>query len=249
MPKQRVDQLLVDRGLAPSRARARALLLAGRVRGKDRLYTTPGQALSDDIELEVAPGRAFVSRGGEKLLAALESWPLSVVGRVCLDIGASTGGFSDCLLQHGAARVYAVDVGYGQLDQSLRRDPRVVVMERQHARGLPPLDPAPSLVTMDVSFISARALLPAAAGAAAPAADIIVLVKPQFEAGRDKVGKGGVVRRPGDRAAAVGAVAVWARDRGWRLGGVLRSPLRGPAGNEEYLLWLRIAAAPRQRDG
>ncbi len=251
VPKRRLDQILVDRGVAPTRERARALVMAGRVRGPDRLYTKPGLTLPEDTPLEVAPAEEYVSRGGHKLQAALDDWPVPVAGAAALDIGASTGGFTDCLLQHGAAQVVAVDVGYGQLAEALRRDPRVTVLERTHARDLPPLDPPPTLTVMDVSFISARALLPAIARVAAPGSDVLVLVKPQFEAGREAVGKGGVVRDPAGRAAAVQAVAGWALARGWRVGGVLRSPLPGPAGNVEFLLWLRTprtAAEPHTGD-
>ena len=248
MPKRRLDQLLVDRGLVSSREGARALVRAGRVRGRDRLYTKPGQVVAVETEFHVVPTREFVSRGGHKLRAALEAWPVAVKDAVCLDVGAGGGGFTDCLLQHGAARVYAVDVGYGQIHYALRQDPRVVLMERTNARALPPLDPPPSLAVMDVSFISPRLLLPALAGAVSPGADVIVLVKPQFEAGRESVGKGGVVRDPRDRAAAVTSVALWALERHWRVGGVLASPLRGPAGNREFLIWLRAPSAATRSD-
>ena len=238
MSKLRLDQLLVERGLAPSRERARALVMAGRVRAAGRLYTKPGQPVPPDLDLSVVAGPPFVSRGGEKLQAALERWPLPVQGALCLDLGASTGGFTDCLLQHGAARVYAVDVGRGQLAPSLRADPRVVPLDEINARTLPPLDPPPALVTIDLSFISARLVLPAVAAVATPGAHVLLLVKPQFEAGREAVHRGGVVRDPRDRAAAVRAVALWAWRQGWRIGGVLASPLRGPAGNREFFLWL-----------
>ena len=213
--------------------------MAGRVHGPDRTYDKPGRLLDAAIPLRVRPGREYASRGGHKLAAALDAWPLVVRNAVCLDIGASTGGFTDCLLRRGAASVVAVDVGYGQLHPTLRADARVRVLERTNARRLPALDPSPCLVTVDVSFISVRAVLPAVATAARPRADVVVLVKPQFEAGRDAVGKGGVVRDPADRAAAVRGVAVWALGHGWRTGGVLASPIRGPAGNREFLLWLR----------
>ena len=235
----RLDQLLVDRGLAPSRARSRALVMAGRVRAAGRLYTKPGQPVPPHLDLSVAADPPFVSRGGQKLQAALERWSLPVNGALCLDLGASTGGFTDCLLQHGAARVYAVDVGRGQLASSLRADPRVVLLEKTNARTLPPLDPPPTVVTIDLSFISARLVLPAVAAVAVPGAHVLLLVKPQFEAGRRAVHRSGVVRDPLDRAAAVRAVALWAWRQGWRIGGVLASPLRGPAGNREFFLWLR----------
>jgi 23S rRNA (cytidine1920-2'-O)/16S rRNA (cytidine1409-2'-O)-methyltransferase len=242
--RQQLDTLLVDRGLAADRTQARALIMAGRVRGEDRRYTKPGLHLPADTPLSVSATAAYVSRGGEKLSAALATWPIDLDGRVCLDVGASTGGFSDCLLQRGAARVFAVDVGYGQLASSLRDDQRVTVMERTHVRDLPLLDPAPSLLTLDVAFISARATLEAAAPRLAPDSDALVLVKPQFEAPREAVDHRGVVADPTQRAAAVASVLAWARQRGWRLGGVLTSPLVGPAGNREFFCWLRLPANP-----
>ena len=223
--------------------------MAGRVHGPDRTYDKPGRLLDAAIPLRVRPGRAYVSRGGHKLAAALDAWPVPVRNAVCLDVGASTGGFTDCLLRRGAARVVAVDVGYGQLHPTLRADARVQVLERINARRLPALDPPPDLATVDVSFISARAVLPAVALAARPGADVVVLVKPQFEAGRDAVGKGGVVRAPADRAAAVRQIAVWALERGWRAGGVRVSPILGPAGNREFLLWLRTPASSVHSEG
>jgi 23S rRNA (cytidine1920-2'-O)/16S rRNA (cytidine1409-2'-O)-methyltransferase len=237
--KQRLDELLVDRGLAPSRERAAALVMAGRVHGPDRRYTKPGHAFAADVELSVTPSPRFVSRGGEKLAAALDSWPVPVQDRIAIDVGASTGGFSDCLLQHGAAQVYAVDVGTGQLAEKLRRDPRIVNLEKSNARHLPALSPTPTLAVMDVAFISARALLPNLATVIEPGSDVLLLVKPQFEAPRDVVDSRGVVTDATDRAAAIMAVTSWAIERNWRLGGVLRSPLRGPAGNIEYFVWLR----------
>ena len=246
--KQRLDKLLVDRGLAPSRERAAALVMAGRVRGPGRLYTKPGHAFAADVELCVTPLPRFVSRGGDKLAAALDRWPIHVQDSIAIDIGASTGGFSDCLLQHGATRVYAVDVGVGQLAEKLRRDSRVVNCEGSNARNLPPLSPAPSLAVMDVAFISARTLLPGVAAAVEPGSDVLLLVKPQFEAPRKAVDARGVVIDATHRAAAVTSVTSWAIAHRWRLGGVLRSPLRGPAGNLEYFVWLRTPVA-RNNDG
>ena len=217
--------------------------MAGRVSGEGRRYTKPGHRLPPDTALKVRESAPYVSRGGQKLAAALDAWPIDPTGRVCLDIGASSGGFSDCLRRRGAARVYAVDVGYGQLDTRLRDDPRIVVMERTHVRDLPPLHPLPDLITVDVSFLSARAALQAAAARAAPAADALVLVKPQFELPREHVDQRGVVTNPADHARAVGLLLDWARRCGWRRGGVCASPLRGPAGNHEFLVWLRAPAA------
>ncbi len=229
--------------------------MAGRVHGPGRRYDKPGTALAADAELAVVADREFVSRGGPKLAAALDTWELDMQGRVCLDLGASAGGFTDCLLQRGAARVYAVDVGYGQLAESLRQDSRVVAMERTDARSLPGelrFDPCPTLATVDVSFISLRSVLPAAAAVLPARADVIALIKPQFEAPREAVGHDGVVRSPLARAGAIRAVAVWALQNGWRLAGVLRSPLKGPKGNEEFLLWLRTPlkteTATQERD-
>ncbi len=217
--------------------------MAGRVRGPGRRYEKPGLTISADSPLEVAADRAFVSRGGQKLAAALDAWDLDVADRVCLDVGASTGGFTDCLLQRGALRVYAVDVGYGQLADPLRHDPRVVEMERTDVRRLkidsPALEPPPVFSTVDVSFISLREVLPAIAAVLPGRANVVALVKPQFEAAKEAVGHDGVVRSPQVRAGAIQAVVSWALQSGWRVGGVLRSPLTGPKGNEEFLLWLR----------
>ncbi|PZC49932.1 MAG: 23S rRNA (cytidine1920-2'-O)/16S rRNA (cytidine1409-2'-O)-methyltransferase [Chloroflexi bacterium] len=247
--QQPLDHLLVARGLAADRVQARALIMAGRVSGQGRRYTKPGLRLPPNTTLKVRAAAAYVSRGGEKLVAALDAWPIEIAGRVCLDIGASTGGFSDCLRQHGAARVYAVDVGYGQISSQLRDDPRIIVMERTHVRDLPSLDPAPSLITVDVSFLSARVALEAAAARAEPGADAIVLVKPQFELPRAQVDARGVVTDPLGHASAVALLLHWARQRRWRLGGVRISPLRGPAGNHEFLVWLRAPNAQASNPG
>lgn len=235
----RVDQLLVERGLAETPQEAQVLVLAGRVLGRGIRYSKPGLRARSDAEISVIPAPRYVSRGGDKLEAALDAWPVDPAGRICLDVGASTGGFTDCLLQHGAAHVTAVDVGYGQMHQAMRRNPRVDVLERTHVRDLPPLSPRPSLAAVDVSFIGLPQVLPHVRGATAPGADVIALIKPQFEAGRDAVDSDGVVRDPLVRAAAVSGVAAWAIAAGWRVGGVLRSPLDGPAGNREWFLWLR----------
>lgn len=234
---------MVSRGLAPSIERARALIMAGRVRGPDRRYEKPGLPVPLDAAIEVSADRAFVSRGGQKLAAALDAWEIPIAGRVCLDVGASTGGFSDCLLQRGACRVYAVDVGYGQLADSLRQDPRIMGMERTDIRSLsnrsPRLDPGPGFGAVDVSFISLREVLPAVAKLVPAGANVVALIKPQFEAAKEAVGHDGVVRSPQVRAAVIQGIINWALRAGWRVGGVLRSPLTGPKGNEEFLLWLR----------
>ncbi|GAB4410823.1 MAG: TlyA family RNA methyltransferase [Anaerolineae bacterium] len=238
--RERLDVLLVERGLVPSREAARRLIMAGEVRVDGEVRTKPGMRVAREATLTVQQAPRFVSRGGEKLAAALDAFPVGVDGRVCADIGASTGGFTDCLLQRGAARVYAIDVGYGQLDYRLRSDPRVVVMERTNARYVERLAEAVSLVVADVSFISLRYLLPVVRGWLTLPADLIVLIKPQFEAGREQVSKGGVVRDPQVHRRVLLDVLEAARAEGFAVQGLIRSPLRGPAGNVEFLAWLRV---------
>lgn len=244
--KQRLDQHLVALGLAASRQQAQQLIRAGRVRSGDRVLDKPGQQVPAELRPEVSHPPRFVSRGGEKLVAAVEAFPLELPGRICLDGGISTGGFSDCLLQHGAARVYGIDVGYGQTAWSLRTDPRLVLRERTNLRRLTPEelygpdDPWPDLAVADVSFISLALVLPALRALLKPAAtEAVLLVKPQFEVGRERVGKGGVVREPGAHADAITAVIRAAATHGLWPWGLIASPLTGPAGNHEYLLWLR----------
>ena len=241
--RRRVDQLVVQRGLAPDLTAAAALIRAGRVYGPDRRYPQPGLQIPCDADITVRSRSRYVSRGGDKLEAALRAWHIAVSGRDCLDLGAAAGGFSDCLLQHGAAHVTAVDVGYGQLDTRLRNDPRVTSLERTHADDLPklnpPLSPPPTLAVIDVSFIGLRRVLPSAAAVTAAVADMIALVKPQFEAPRDAVDPDGVVRNRMTQAESVSSVIGWAIQEGWRVGGVLISPLPGPAGNREWFVWLR----------
>lgn len=241
--RQRLDVLLVERGLAPTRERARALILARDVLVDGAPAARPAEAIRADAELSVRAAAPFVSRGGEKLAHALHRSGIEPSGLRCLDVGASTGGFTDCLLQHGATSVVAVDVGYGQLAQRLRDDPRVEVRERVNARSLPPLDPPADLATIDVSFISLAAVLPAVLSSLVPGGRVLALVKPQFEAGRDEVGRGGVVRDPLVHASCVARVATWAIRNGLRVRGVVRSPLLGPAGNREFFL---ILERPRQ---
>jgi 23S rRNA (cytidine1920-2'-O)/16S rRNA (cytidine1409-2'-O)-methyltransferase len=234
---ERVDQLLVQRGLAESRSQAQRLVMAGQVRADGQTVHKPSQRVSTGAQLEVEHGPRFVSRGGEKLAAALEAFPLEVDGKVCADVGASTGGFTDCLLQAGAAKVYAIDVGHGILHWRIRQHPRVVVMERTNARDLESLPEPIGLATVDASFISLRLLLPAIAGWLSPGADVVALVKPQFEAGRDAVGKGGVVRDPEIHRRVLVEVMMSADEVGLGPQGLLRSPLLGPKGNVEFLLW------------
>jgi 23S rRNA (cytidine1920-2'-O)/16S rRNA (cytidine1409-2'-O)-methyltransferase len=245
--KQRLDLALVERGLATSRQQAQQLIRAGRVRWGDRVLDKPGTDVTPEQVLAVEQPPRFVSRGGEKLARALDAFPIPVAGRVCLDGGISTGGFTDCLLQHGASRVYGIDVGYGQTAWSLRSDPRVVLRERTNLRHLTPEllygpeDPRPDLAVADVSFIALALVLPALLDLLAPAspADLVLLVKPQFEVGKARVGKGGVVRDPAAHADAIAGVIAAAAALGLEAWGVVASPITGPAGNHEYLLWLR----------
>jgi 23S rRNA (cytidine1920-2'-O)/16S rRNA (cytidine1409-2'-O)-methyltransferase len=241
--KKRLDVLLVERGLAESRSQAQALVLAGRVRG----HTKAGERVDAGAELDVVPGARFVSRGGEKLAGALEELGLDVAGEDCLDVGASTGGFTDCLLQGGAARVIALDVGYGQLHPKLRDDPRVTALERTNVRSLSCADLPfwPTFVVCDVSFIGLAKALPPALACAAPGWRALVLVKPQFEAGPADVGKGGVVRDPVVQRRVVDEVVARAPEWGARALGVAESPLRGPKGNREFFVLLADAGGGR----
>jgi 23S rRNA (cytidine1920-2'-O)/16S rRNA (cytidine1409-2'-O)-methyltransferase len=243
MAKSRVDALLLNRGLFETREKARAAILAGVVFSGDRVLTKPGLLVPETAEIAIASRQPYVSRGGEKLAHALRVFAVDVVGRIAADIGASTGGFTDCLLQHGAARVYAVDVGYGQLDYRLRQDARVSVLERTNARYLEHLPERVGLATVDVSFISLIKILGPLAGLLAPDARVVALVKPQFEAERNEVARGGVVRDPNARARALGRVVAWSVRHGYQLLGLTRSPLRGPAGNVEFFIYLRALAA------
>jgi 23S rRNA (cytidine1920-2'-O)/16S rRNA (cytidine1409-2'-O)-methyltransferase len=237
--KKRLDVLLVERGLAESRSQAQALVLAGRVPG----HAKAGEQVDDTAELAVDEGPRFVSRGGEKLAHALETFGVDVTGEDCLDVGASTGGFTDCLLQAGAARVCALDVGYGQLHPRLREDPRVTVLERVNVRNLDcgDLPFPPSFVTCDVSFIGLQKALPPALACVRPGWKALVLVKPQFEAGPADVGKGGVVRDPVVHERVLEQVAAQASSWGAEVVGIAESALRGPKGNREFFLYLRAA--------
>jgi 23S rRNA (cytidine1920-2'-O)/16S rRNA (cytidine1409-2'-O)-methyltransferase len=234
--KKRLDALLVERGLAESRSKAQALVLAGRVKGFDKA----GEQVDETATLEVDAGPRFVSRGGEKLAHALEAFAIDVTGADCLDVGASTGGFTDCLLQAGAARVCALDVGRGQLHPRLREDPRVTVLERVNVRHLECRDLPfrPAFVTCDVSFIGLAKALPPALACAGTGWRAVVLVKPQFEAGPAEVGKGGVVRDPDVQRRVVDEVAAGAHGWGARVEGTTESPLLGPKGNREFFLYL-----------
>jgi len=244
--KSRADQLLVDRGLAESRAKAQALILAGLVFSGERKIDKAGYALAADAALEVrGKEHPWVSRGGVKLAHALEHFGWDVAGAVALDVGSSTGGFTDVLLQKGAAKVFAVDVGTNQLAWKLRQDPRVVVHEQTNARYLTgdivtePVD----IITCDASFISLAKVLDTALGFAKPGGRIVALIKPQFEAERSEIGKGGVVRDPAVRERVCAAAAQWLESRGWAVEGVTESPITGPEGNVEYLVAARNGAA------
>ena len=240
MPKVRVDVLLVGRGLAESRAQAQRLVMAGMVRLDGQVVLKPGVSIQEDARLEVDQGPPFVSRGGEKLQAALATFALDVSGRVCADVGASTGGFTDCLLQHGARRVYAIDVGQGILHWKLRQDLRVVVMERTNARHVERLPEPVSLVTIDASFISLKILLPVVKGwGMGGRGEVIALIKPQFEAGRAAVARGeGVIRDPAIHRQVLQDMLAFAELTGYGVRGLIRSPLLGPKGNAEFLAWL-----------
>jgi len=238
--KTRLDRLMVERGLAESREKAQALIMAGEVLVGGQKAVKPGQAVAADVAVEVRSRPPFVSRGGFKLAAALAHFHIAVVGKVCLDVGASTGGFTDALLQAGAARVHCVDVGSGQLDWKLRTDPRVVVHDRINARELTfeDIGELAALAVCDVSFISVTLVLPALVPLVAPAGEMVILVKPQFEAGRGQVGKGGIVRDPAVHRAACDRVAGAVRQFGFAAD-IMESPILGAEGNKEFLLHAR----------
>jgi 23S rRNA (cytidine1920-2'-O)/16S rRNA (cytidine1409-2'-O)-methyltransferase len=248
--RTRLDAELVRRGLARSREQAADLIAAGRVAVAGQTAAKSATQVGQDVPItieDVAGSPDYASRGGHKLAGALAAFAgLAVAGRRCLDAGASAGGFTDVLLRGGAAHVVAVDVGYGQLAWALRSDPRVTVLDRVNVRQLTPelVAPAPDLVTADLSFISLTLVLPALAACAAPDADFVLLVKPQFEVGKGQVGAGGVVRDPAQRSAAVRSVAAAAGQAGLGVRGIVASPLPGPSGNVEYFLWLSRTAPP-----
>jgi 23S rRNA (cytidine1920-2'-O)/16S rRNA (cytidine1409-2'-O)-methyltransferase len=242
--KVRIDKLLVERGLAPSRERAQAMILAGRVLVNEQKIEKAGTSVADDVSVRLlGEDQRYVSRGGQKLEKALEHWHLDPTGRTCMDVGASTGGFTDCLLQHGAAQVIAIDTGYGQIDARLRNDPRVRLLEKTNARYLKPEDAGGSadLLAMDVSFISATLVLPAVVAACARPLDAVILVKPQFEVGRELVGKGGIVRDDTAQQAALEKVRAAAVTLGAASTDAIESPIRGAEGNREFLLYARFA--------
>ena len=238
-PRRRIDQLLVDRGFTSSREKARALILAREVMVEGEVILCAAAPVDLNAKISLKDPQRFVSRGGEKLASALQISKIDVEGKICLDIGASTGGFTDCLLQHGASYVTSVDVGYGQIATKLRNDERVNVQERTNARYLGLINPSPEILTMDVSFISVIKVLPAVLQSLKLGADILLLVKPQFEAGRKEIASGGVVYDSRIHAITVAQVAKWSINKGMRVRSVIKSPLKGAAGNSEFFLWLR----------
>ncbi|QUS61528.1 TlyA family RNA methyltransferase [Synechocystis sp. PCC 7338] len=245
--KQRLDALLVEKGLCESRALAQRLIRAGEVKVNQQLVDKPGTLVTLDAEVELAQRPPYVSRGGEKLAKALTEFAIDVTGRICLDGGISTGGFTDCLLQRGAVKVYGVDVGYGQVAWKLRQDERVILRERANFRYLTPQDlygdePWPDLGVMDLSFISLTKVLEPLWSLLAPPREVVLLVKPQFEVGREKIGKKGVVRDAQAQAEAIDQVWRSGQSLGWQFNGLTFSPITGPAGNVEYLLWLSQTA-------
>ncbi|NEO40598.1 MAG: TlyA family RNA methyltransferase [Moorea sp. SIOASIH] len=252
MVKQRLDKLLVDLNLCESRQRAQVLIRAGEVMVDGQVLDKPGTEINTTAQIQVKEKPPYVSRGGQKLAKALDVFGISVNGRICLDGGISSGGFTDCLLKAGAKQVYGVDVGYGQVAWSLRNDQRVVLKERTNLRYLQPADlygvsPIPNqsqvyadLGVVDVSFISLTKIIPALWQLLSPPREVVLLVKPQFEVGRDRVGKKGVVRDPHHQADAIANVLESAKQLGWQYKGLISSPITGPAGNIEYLLWLAM---------
>ena len=252
--RTRIDSLLVQKGIVPSRERARALILAGRVLVSEQKVDKPGMAFTEEAPIRIlGEDLRYVSRGGLKLEAALAHWAIPVEGRACLDIGTSTGGFTDCLLQHGASHVSCVDTGFGQIAMKLRSDPRVKLHERTNARLLAPgslhADAAPpgpalTLLVMDVSFISATLVLPAVLAAAPSLTEGVVLVKPQFEAGREHIGKGGIVRDPAAHRLAIDRVTACLHEAGGSQIEIIESPITGMEGNREFLLHVLLAPTP-----
>lgn len=248
MKRERLDRLLVERGFVSSREKAQAALLAGKVLVGGQVVLKPDALIDPKVPIALKAEEPYVSRGGLKLKGALETFGIKVEGRICLDVGASTGGFTDCLLQEGAKRVYAVDVGYGQLHHRLRQDPRVVVLERTNIRYLPPerLPERPDLATIDVSFISLRLVLPPVVALLKEPVEIVALVKPQFEVGKGQVGKGGVVKDPEKHRAVLLQVGKRAEALSLRVLGVTPSPLLGPKGNREF--FVHLAKGSESRD-
>ncbi len=239
--KERLDKLLVQQGLAPTRTKAQAYILAGEVFVSGQRVDKPGTAVPLDAAITLKNSMPYVGRGGYKLAGALETFGIDVNGRVCADVGACTGGFTDVLLQQGAAKVYAIDVGYGQLDWKLRKDERVVVMERTNARYLDTLPERVSFACIDVSFISLKLILPAVQKWLDAEGDIVALIKPQFEAGPEQVGKGGIVRETAVHQQVISDLKEWCEKQSWLIRGLIDSPITGTDGNKEFLIWLTPA--------
>ncbi|MDE2857592.1 MAG: TlyA family RNA methyltransferase [Chloroflexota bacterium] len=237
--KRRLDMLLVDRALAESRAKAAAMIMAAEVNVDGRLVDKPGALVASSACIRLKEKQRYVSRAGLKLEAALREFRIDVAGKICADVGASTGGFTDCLLQAGAARVHAIDVGSGILDFGLRRDKRVRLLERTNARYLDSLGELVGLIAVDVSFISLRHILPPAKAWMLPQADLVALVKPQFEAGKSDVGKGGIIKDPAVHKRVLQEIAAYAASHGFSILDLMRSPITGKKGNVEFLMWLR----------
>ena len=240
MTKQRIDSLMVVRGLVASRAKAQALIMAGEVVVVGKEIIKPGTLVSEEAVINILEPPPFVSRGGIKLVHALDQFQIDVSAKVAADIGASTGGFTDCLLQHGAKRVYAIDVGYGQLDYRLRRDSRVVVMERVNARYPISLPEKVDLATMDLAFISVKKVIPSIAELLKEDGYLLVLIKPQFEAKKSEVGRGGVIKEPEVHAVVLGRFITWVVEHNFRLKGLVESPIRGSSGNREFFVLLKL---------
>jgi 23S rRNA (cytidine1920-2'-O)/16S rRNA (cytidine1409-2'-O)-methyltransferase len=246
--KERVDLLMVELGLAESRSQAQRLVMAGQVRVNGQLVHKPSKKINRGDGIVVEQGPAFVSRGGLKLQAAVAQFDMKIQDRVCADVGASTGGFTDCLLQNGATRVYAIDVGSGLLHWKLRNHPKVILMEGTNARYVDTMPEVIDLAVVDVSFISLKIILPVVSAWLAEDGDLVALIKPQFEAGRKNIGKGGVVRDPQVHRQVTSAVLDLAVELGLRQCGLIRSPIQGPKGNIEFLAWFSRQCQPWERD-
>jgi 23S rRNA (cytidine1920-2'-O)/16S rRNA (cytidine1409-2'-O)-methyltransferase len=240
--KERLDKLLVEKGLVNTRSKSQRMIMAGEVLVSGVKAVKPGTIVRRDAKIELIPRKTYVSRGGYKLAGALDIFPINIAGKICADVGACTGGFTDVLLKKNAIRVYAIDVGYGQLDWNLRQDDRVVILERTNARYLEALPETVDVVSVDVSFISLKKILPAVKKWIAPDGDIIILIKPQFEAGRHSVGKGGIVRDPLVHQSVLLEILHWCRNHDLMPYGLIESPITGSEGNREFLAWLRIGA-------
>jgi len=241
MRKERLDKLIVEKGLVPSREKAQALIMIGGVKVNGQVMRKPGQKIREDALIEILqPPCPYVSRGGIKLEGAIKGFGINMEGKVCLDVGASTGGFTDCLLQHGAKRVYAVDVGWGQLHWKLRNDPRVICLEKRNIRYLPKeeIPEEVDLVTIDTSFISLKLVIPAVLKFLKEKAEILALIKPQFEVGKGEVGKGGVVRDSEKHKRVIEEIRIFSQNLGLHPVGVIESPILGPKGNKEFFIYL-----------